>query len=62
MIAPFGDVRFKAYLLAEILTDCIIPIEDCFKILFKIKDNNWYNNSLNASQVSQGKTFGVEEG
>ena len=26
MIAPFGSVTFKSYLLAEILTDCIIPI------------------------------------
>ena len=28
LVAPFGNVKFKAYILAEILSDCMIPMED----------------------------------
>ena len=32
LTAPYGAVNFKAYLLAEILTDSIIQLEDIGKI------------------------------
>ena len=41
IIAPFGNVAFKAYLLAEILTDCIIPMEDLGKIAQRLLLVNW---------------------
>lgn len=44
IIAPFGNVKFKAYILAEILTDCIIPMEDVGKIFTHIILNNWNAN------------------
>lgn len=49
-IAPFGNVRFKAYLLAECLSDCIIPMEDAGKIMTHIVFNNWNANFANKGQ------------
>lgn len=33
MIAPFGNCAFKTYLWGEILTDCIIQLEDLGKVI-----------------------------
>ena len=41
IIAPFGNVKFQTYLLAEILTDCIIQSQDFGKIIFFFIDGNW---------------------
>ena len=44
LIAPFGNVNFKSYLLAEILTDMIIPFEDAGKIMTHLVTNDWNVN------------------
>lgn len=47
IIAPFGSVKFKAYILAEIMTDCIIPLEDVGKTLTHVFYGNWNANLVN---------------
>lgn len=49
VIAPFGNVKFKAYILAEILTDCIIPLEDVGKVFTHIVLRDWDKNLINKS-------------
>lgn len=44
LIAPFGNTKFKAYILAEILTDCIIPLEDMGKLMTHIITGKWGAN------------------
>lgn len=44
LIAPFGLVNFKAYILAEILTDCIIPLEDFGKVITHLILGDWNSN------------------
>lgn len=34
VIAPFGKITFSVFLLGEILTDCIIQLEDVGRIFF----------------------------
>ena len=34
LIAPFGNVKFKTYLIAEIFTDCFISIQDVGRIAY----------------------------
>ena len=41
MIAPFGNVTFKTYLLAEVLTDCSIVFMDLGRIAIYFADDNW---------------------
>ena len=41
VIAPFGNVQFKTYLLAEILTDCSIPILDLGRIVLYLSTDKW---------------------
>ena len=41
MIAPFGNVKFKSYLMAEVITDCLIMFEDVGKIITYIIVNDW---------------------
>lgn len=51
-IAPFGDVNFKSYLLAEILTDCIIPMEDLGKVVTHLVTGDWNANYTSKSIAS----------
>lgn len=39
--APFGNTLFKSYLVAEILTDCMIQLEDVGKIVTYFIMNGW---------------------
>ena len=41
VIAPFGNVDFTTYLLAEILTDCPIAIADTGKMLVYFSSDDW---------------------
>lgn len=41
MIAPFGNVKFKTYLLAEILTDLPIVFLDMSRVTFYFTENSW---------------------
>jgi len=41
VIAPIGNIRFKAYLLTEILSDCIIQMEDVGKCVTYIVEDAW---------------------
>lgn len=45
-IAPFGNVKFKAYILAEILTDCIVPLEDVGKLFTHVVTGDWNVNLI----------------
>ena len=53
--APFGGVHFKAYLLAEILTDCTIQLEDIGKVTTYLLLGNW---DLTLVSASQSQTVG----
>lgn len=50
MIAPFGDVHFRAYLIGEILTDCVIQLEDIGKVVTYLITANWSVNLVNEKQ------------
>ena len=50
MIAPFGDVHFRAYLIGEILTDCVIQLEDIGKVVTYLITANWSVNLVNEEQ------------
>ena len=41
VIAPFGNVDFRTYLLAEILTDCTISIMDSARTVIYFSDGDW---------------------
>ena len=41
LIAPFGNVTFKTYLLAEVFTDCSIVFMDLGRIAIYFADDNW---------------------
>lgn len=49
VIAPFGNVKFKTYLLAEILTDCSIAFTDLSKIALYLHEDNWNGHALKLS-------------
>lgn len=46
IFAPIGNVKFRTYLLAEILTDSLIQLEDIGKIATYFMMNNWGANLL----------------
>lgn len=50
MIAPFGDVHFRAYLIGEILTDCVIQLEDFGKMVTYLVTANWSVHLVNEKQ------------
>ena len=41
IIAPFGNVKFKTYLIAEVLTDSSIAILDFGRVLVYFTGNSW---------------------
>lgn len=41
VIAPFGNVKFKTYLIAEIFTDCFISIQDVGRIAYYLDSGQW---------------------
>ena len=45
VIAPFGNVKFKTYLLAEILTDCTVAYMDMSRILLFLFEGEWNKHS-----------------
>ena len=47
IIAPFGDVHFKAYLIGEVLTDSIIQLEDIGKVATYLFVSDWNLKLLN---------------
>ena len=49
LTAPFGDVNFKAYLFAEILTDSIIQLEDIGKVTTQVVTGQWNNHMISES-------------
>jgi len=50
--APFGAVKFKAYLLAEILSESVIQLEDIGKCIAYIATANWDGHLANMTQGS----------
>lgn len=57
LIAPFGNVMFKTYILAEILTDCIIPLEDVGKVVAHAVTGKWDVNFVSQAQSNDGIDF-----
>lgn len=49
IIAPFGNVEFKTYLLAEILTDCPIVIADTGKVALYFSSDGWNDHATKLS-------------
>ena len=49
LIAPFGMVKFKMYLLAEILSESTIQLEDFGKCVAYLVTNRWNMNYANMS-------------
>jgi len=49
LIAPFGMVKFKMYLLAEILSESVIQLEDFGKCIAYIVTNRWNLEFANMS-------------
>lgn len=49
VIAPFGNVKFKTYLIAEIFTDCLISIQDLGRVAFYLETDLWTNKVVNLS-------------
>ena len=49
MIAPFGNVDFKTYLLAEILTDCSIAINDVGRTAIYFQTDEWNQRATKLS-------------
>ena len=47
VIAPFGLVHFRAYLVGEILTDCVIQLEDIGKVITYLVVSDWNLKLLN---------------
>lgn len=50
LYAPFGYVYFRQYLMGEILTDCIIQLEDVGKVITYIILHNWDAVLVNEKQ------------
>lgn len=47
IIAPKGDVHFRAYLVGEILTDCVIQLEDIGKMVTYVLFQDWDKQLVN---------------
>lgn len=60
LIAPFGKVSFKAYILAEILTDCIIPLEDIGKVVTHVITGDWNANFTSMAQSNYNDNIRFE--
>ena len=52
LVAPLGAVQFKMYLLAEILTESPIQLEDVGKCFSYIINDNWNGELANMTQGS----------
>ena len=53
IIAPFGNVQFKTYLMAEILTDCFTQFDDVGRIVGHFVQDNWL---IRLDKLSRGET------
>lgn len=63
LVAPFGAVQFKMYLLAEILTESPIQLEDVGKCFSYIINDNWNGELANMTQGSMAdKHFKINNG
>jgi hypothetical protein len=61
VIAPFGNVKFKTYILAEVMTECIIPLEDVGKVLTHVITGDWNKNFVSQAQKSDTVAFNTPE-
>lgn len=57
LLAPFTPVSFKSYILAEILTDMVIPLEDFGKVFAHMVRRDWDKRLINKSVANVNESF-----
>ena len=59
LIAPFGNVKFKTYLLAEILTDCMTVMQDTGLLAYYLDTSLWNTkfSKLNDPNLTETNTL-----